>query len=129
VGGLNEKNHLSMDYELWGELLLAGARINYTGICFGFFRWNKGQKTQDNLKQNESMLDAAAALVIKANCLSPEVKREILAELEAYRVWYPESQWKGSGRLARIGLPRTIVEPIRSVRQTVERTIRHLVRK
>src|SRR5262245_56487760 len=29
-GGLNEKNHNSMDYELWGKLLLAGAKIHYT---------------------------------------------------------------------------------------------------
>ena len=123
VGGLNEGNHSTMDYELWGKFFLAGAKVRYTGIPFGFFRWHDGQKTQDCLKQTESMLDAATALVALASFLSAEAKQEILAELQAYRVAYPERLWKQSGRLARIGLPPSIVIRMRNLRDTVEKTI------
>ena len=49
VGGLNEENHYSMDYELWGRFFLAGATVHYTGIPFGYFRWHHGQKTQERI--------------------------------------------------------------------------------
>jgi len=128
VDGLNEENHYSMDYELWGRFFLAGARIQYTGIPFGFFRWHKGQKTQEGMKQTESMLDAATALIARANSLSAEAKQEILTDLQAYRKEYPGMSWKQSGRLSRIGLPPSIVRPIRNLRHTVETTIGNLMK-
>ena len=128
VGGLNEDNHYSMDYEFWGRFFLAGARVEYTGMPFGFFRWHKAQKTQESQKQTESTLDAAIALIANANSLSPETKQEILADLQAYREEYPDMLWKHTGRLSRLGLPPSIVIPIRHLRQTVEKTIRSLMR-
>jgi len=115
VGGLNESNHYSMDYELWGEFFLAGAAVQYTGIPFGYFRWHPAQKTQETLKQTASMLDAAAALTRRCESFSPALKQEILTGLEAYGAAYPKEVWKGSGRLARLGLPPSIVLPLRSL--------------
>ena len=112
-----------MDYELWGKFLLAGAKMEYTGIPFGFFRLHDGQKTQDCLKQTESMLNAATALVASADSLSPETKREILSDLQAYREAYPKEVWKGSGRLAKLGLPPSLVRPLRNLRNVLEKTL------
>lgn len=122
-GGLNEKMHFSMDYEFWGQLFLAGAKVQYTGIPFGCFRWQREQKSQDETKTMESMMDAAADLVGLANSLSPESKQEILEDLKAYRKAYGERQWQQSGRLAKAGLPRSIVVPMRNLKRTVEKRI------
>jgi hypothetical protein len=112
-----------MDYELWGQFFLAGAKVQYTGIPFGIFRWHDQQKTQDNLRQTESMLDAATALVAQTSSLSAEAKQLILADLQVYREEYPAACWKQSGRLARLGLPPSIVIPMRTARDMIEKTI------
>ena len=127
VGGLNEDNHLTMDYELWGKFLLAGARFQYTGIPFGFFRWNHGQKTQNSLAQTESTLDAAIELIGLANSFSADLKLEILSDLQAYRDMYPNQAWKQSGRLARIGLPPVVVMPMRNLKDAFQKKIRTLI--
>jgi glycosyltransferase involved in cell wall biosynthesis len=123
VGGLNEDNHYSMDYELWGQFLLAGAPIRYTGIPFGFFRRHEAQKTQAIRAQTESTLDVAEALLALAESVSPENREDILAELQAYRKAYPDLVWKHTGRLARLGLPPSIVAPIRTLKESVKRSI------
>jgi hypothetical protein len=128
VGGLNETNHYTMDYELWGKFLLAGARICYTGVPFGMFRWHSAQKTQDSTMQTESTLDVAESLLGMADPIPAERKREISAELEAYRQAYPAKVWRQSGRLARAGLPPVVVRPIRKARATVERALENLVK-
>jgi hypothetical protein len=128
VGGLNEANHYSMDYELWGKFFLAGAKFQYTGIPFGFFRLHKGQKTRESIKQNDSMLDAAASLVALSESLSAETKEEILADLLAYRKEYPSILWKQSGRLSRVGLPPSIVMPIRNLKHTVKKSLNKVMR-
>jgi hypothetical protein len=73
-------------------------------------------------------LDAAAALIALADSLSPEAKHELLADLEDYREEYPKIAWRYSGRLARLGLPPSIVTPIRNVKQTVGQTVTSLMR-
>jgi hypothetical protein len=123
AGGLNEENRYTMDYELWGEFFLAGAKLQYTEIPFGIFRSHQDQKTQDNLKQTNSMLDAAENLVKRATILSTEVRQEMLDELQAYRAAYAEILWKQSGRLARIGIPRPVVTSIRNWRDSLRKTI------
>jgi glycosyltransferase involved in cell wall biosynthesis len=128
VGGLNEDNHYSMDYELWGRLLLAGARMEYTGVKFGMFRLHQAQKTTHVRKQVDSTLDAAAALVAECDSLSPEEKRDILADLDAYRTEYPDMVWKASGRLARLGLPPSIVNPVRQLRASFSKAIVRLAK-
>jgi glycosyltransferase involved in cell wall biosynthesis len=122
VGGLNEQNHWTMDYELWGQFFLAGAKIHYTGIPFGQFRLHGAQKTQQRLKQTESMLDTALNLVNIATDLSVETKEQLRAELQAYRDAYPDELWRDSGRLARIGLPRSVVDALRSFKDAAQKT-------
>jgi glycosyltransferase involved in cell wall biosynthesis len=117
VGGLNEANHYTMDYELWGRFLLAGAQFHYTGLPFGYFRWHDGQKTLDAVAQTESMLDVAAGMIPLAHSLPNERRQELLADLGAYRKEYPQILWKHSGRLARAGLPRSVVVSVRKLRR------------
>jgi len=123
VGGLNEKNHYSMDYELWGRFLLAGARFQYTGIPFGYFRRHLAQKTQESRKQNDSMLDAAITLIAEADFLRDATRQEILADLEAYRKDFPKLLWKHSGRLAQFGIPSSVVIPLRQLKANFGKTI------
>jgi hypothetical protein len=123
VGGLDENNHYTMDYHLWGKFFLAGAQVDYTGVPFGFFRRHHEQKTQGSLNQTESMLDVATALIAQADCLSAPVKQEVLAELRVYRLAYPDKVWRDSGRLARVGLPPSMVKRIRQLKRTVDETI------
>jgi len=126
VGGVNERNHYSMDYELWGRLLLAGATLRYTGIPFGCFRRHLDQKTHDAQRQTESLVVTAETLIGDASSLSPELKSELLAALSAYRRAYPSLQWKQSGRLSRLGLPRCVVTPVRRLRRAVEKGMQRL---
>jgi glycosyltransferase involved in cell wall biosynthesis len=127
VGGLDEGNHFTMDYQLWGNLFLSGAMVHYTGIPFGIFRRHEEQKTQSCIAQTESMVSVAKALVDRADCLSAEIKHEILAELDAYWVGYPMQAWNTSGRLAKFGLPPSIVKPLRNLKSVVEKSINKFV--
>jgi Glycosyl transferase family 2 len=123
VGGLNTNNHFTMDYELWGRLFLAGAKFQYTKIPFGMFREHQKQKIHDMLRQTRSLIDTATKLVSQADCLSETTKNEILADLEAYRLQYEKQYWEGSGRLAKIGLPRSLVLQLRRLRALVQNTM------
>jgi glycosyltransferase involved in cell wall biosynthesis len=116
VGGLNTGNHNTMDYELWGKLLLTGVKFQYTDIPFGMFREHPQQKTMDGWRQTQSLLDTAATLVTCARCFSEETRDEILADLNAYREAYKKDQWRNSGRLTRMGLPSSMVIPLRNIR-------------
>lgn len=128
AGALNEDNHCSMDYELWGELLLAGCSVRYTGIPFGCFRRHQTQKSNDSSTQIESTLSVAAALIDRAASFSADTKQELLAELERYRQEYPEILWRNTGRLSRLGLPRSLVTPLRSLRAVLEKTTQQVMR-
>jgi hypothetical protein len=116
VGGVNADNHFTMDYELWGRLFLLGAKFQYTDIPFGMFREHSQQKTHDPLRITESLIKTAAELIKSATCFSEENKRGRFADLSAYKVAYAKNFWRGTGRLARIGLPRRIVLVLRSIK-------------
>jgi hypothetical protein len=120
VGGVNHENHFTMDYELWGKLLCAGATFSYTDVQFGMFREHSEQKTHNVLQITESLLHTAATLAEKADCLSEDTKKEIIADLNLYSTAYENECWRASGRLARLGLPRGIVSPIRSLRSCIK---------
>lgn len=85
VGGLNIENHGSMDYELWGDMLLHGAGITYTGIDFGIFRAHEGQKTADFQATTESLVDVARSLVERQPTWSSEEKVRLIDDMETYR--------------------------------------------
>ena len=123
TGGLNAKNHFTMDYELWGEFLLAGASFHYTEIPFGMFREHHAQKTHDMLLQTQSLVETAANLTKRTDSFSEKTKCEILAELDAYHLAFRKAYWRGTGRLAKIGLPPRIVNPIRNLRRRLQKTI------
>ena len=121
VGGVNPNNHRTMDYELWGNFFLAGARFCYTDIPFGMFREQPNQKTQDMQRQTRSLVDTATKLVLQADCISEAAKKEILADLRDYRVVSEKNHWKGTGRLAKLGLPRPLVRQLRRLRTWIEK--------
>ena len=121
VGGLNPDNHRTMDYELWGKFFLAGAEFRYTDIPFGMFREQPNQKTQNVLQQTNSLLDTAATLVLQSESFSSEVKQQLLGELRDYRRNYEARYWRGSGRLARIGLPPSVVASLRHLRARLQK--------
>ena len=127
IGGVNPDNHFTMDYELWGRLFLTGAKFQYTGIPFGMFREHPEQKIHDALRTIESLLKTAAKLIILADCFTDEKKRELLAELDTYNAEYRKAHWKGTGWLARIGLPPRIVTPLRGLRAMLKKRAMMLV--
>jgi glycosyltransferase involved in cell wall biosynthesis len=114
VGGLNADNHFTMDYELWGQFFLAGARFQYTDIPFGMARRHPDQKTGDGIRTARSLIDTAAKLTGLANSFSENTRRLLLADLDAFWEEYPKVDWRNSGRLARIGLPSIMVKPLRN---------------
>ena len=123
VGGLDPKNHYTMDYELWGKLFLAGADMRYTDIPFGMFRKHANQKTQDMLRQTRSLLDTATKLVLQADLLPDLTREAILQDLRAYGEAYEANYWPGTGRLARLGLPRGMVTGLRRLKTLLQQAV------
>jgi len=117
VGGLDPDNHRTMDFELWGNFLLKGARFQYTNIPFGMFRVHPDQKTFDGWPQTKSLVATATRLIARADMVPPETRRAILAELERYEA----ASWRRSGRLAKLGLPRRVVTRLRDWRDALAR--------
>lgn len=124
VGGLNVRNHLTMDFELWGRLFLAGATFEYTHIPFGVFRHHGEQKTSQTWATTRSLTATAAELVAQASHLPDEMRERIIADLRAYDREY----WLGTGPLARIGMPETVVLAIREVQARLQRRAMKLLR-
>ena len=112
VGGLNEEMEYAMDYELWGELLLAGAEIEYTGIEVGIFREHEAQKTSDRWGHTKSIARSAIQFIRRHSTWSDEKKQTLIDRVNAY--W--DEQWRKTGRLARTGLPEPIVQAVREWR-------------
>jgi len=128
IGGVNPNNHFTMDYELWGRLFLTGAKFQYTGIPFGMFREHPEQKIHDPLRTIDSLLETAAKLIALADCFSENTKGELIADLYTYRVKYQRDYWRGSGRLARIGLPRQLVTSLRRLKTVAQKSVKPLSR-
>jgi glycosyltransferase involved in cell wall biosynthesis len=108
-GGLNADNHFTMDYELWGKFLLANVRFQYTEIPFAMFRRHEGQKTHDAIRQTRSLVDTVGRLLAEAIHLPIQDREEIRLNLQAYIDEHAVQTWESSGRLARLGLPASIV--------------------
>jgi glycosyltransferase involved in cell wall biosynthesis len=109
AGGLDPDNHNTMDYELWGKLLIAGARFHYTQVPFAIFREQPEQKTKDVLRQTQSLVNSAMKLVRQSTDFSEPFRETLLAELHQFGIRYEDKHWKASGRIARLGLPRDVV--------------------
>ena len=119
VGGLDPDNHRTMDYELWGKFLLAGARFEYSQLPIGMFRVHPAQKTYDGWRQTESLIATASRLVARAHTVPAETRQQMLADLQAYEA----DCWRRSGRLARFGLPRDVVMRVRAWRAALARHV------
>ena len=124
VGGLDADNHFTMDYELWGKFFLAGARFQYTGILFAMARLHPEQKTHNGLRQTRALLDTAAKIIVLADGLSEEMRRQLLGDLDAYWLWYQKASWRNSGRLTRMGLPPIVVKPLRNLRARFQKIVK-----
>ena len=77
AGGLRLNNHRSMDYELWGRMLLAGGRIVPVDKVLGMFRTYDGQKVSNRYKTTKSLVNDAQNL-IKASGWPDGKKRKYL---------------------------------------------------
>jgi len=112
LGGVNPDNHLTMDYELWGRFLLDGASLHYTKVPFAMFREHGAQKTSGAVAQTRNLVDASLRL-LDASTLSSETKAEIRNELMVFMDEYQIKHFKATGRLARLGLPPSLVARLR----------------
>jgi glycosyltransferase involved in cell wall biosynthesis len=65
IGGLKENNHFTMDYELWGNLLLSNVEIKNIPLEIGIYRWYEGQKTSYVMKVTKSLVSSALTLISK----------------------------------------------------------------
>ncbi len=125
VGGLDAGNHRTMDYELWGKFLLAGAAFEYTHIPFAMFRLHDQQKTGQDWAQTQSLIKTAVKLVDQAHDLPEQERQRLVADLHAYERDY----WRDTGPLARLGLPPGVVLPLREVHARWRRRAVQFVRR
>jgi len=124
VGGLDAANHRTMDYELWGKFLLAGATFEYTHIPFAMFRQHDQQKTAHGWAQTQSLVKTAVKLVGQAHALSEQERQRLVADLHSYQCDY----WRETGPLARLGLPPGVVLSLREARANWRRSAAQFVR-
>ena len=73
-----------------------------------------------------SLLHTARKLVLGAENLSIETRNEIIADLDTYDEAFPIEYWRSTGQLARIGLPRRVVMPLRSLNATLHKIAKSL---
>jgi len=65
VGGVKVNNHYAMDYELWGDLLLNGNKIQFFDFEVGIFRQYEGQKISNRWKTVNCLVNRAHMLVLR----------------------------------------------------------------
>lgn len=83
AGGLRVDNHRTMDYELWGRMLLVGGRIVPVDEVLGIFRTYEGQKISDRYQTTKSLVQDAQNL-IRAADWPVEKKRKLLWKNQTY---------------------------------------------
>jgi hypothetical protein len=88
VGMLNEKNHHTMDYELWGELLLAGATFIPVPQLIGKFRIYEGQKISDRYRMTISLVQCANKLIDECSEWPNKKKKIYRKKLSGYKLHF-----------------------------------------
>lgn len=88
VGGLDENNHTSMDYDLWGRMMLAGGVIEPVDELLGIFRTYEGQKISDRHKTSKGIIACAKNLIRSATHWPPGKKRKALLKVYRYEWKY-----------------------------------------
>ena len=125
VGALDVRNQRTMDYELWGKFLLAGATFQYTHIPFARFRIHGQQKTGQGWATTQSLIHTAVKLVARADRMPEQVRQSLVADLRAYEHEY----WLETGPLARLRLPQGVVLPLRDIHARLRRRAADFVRR
>jgi len=85
IGGLIENNHFTMDYFLWGELLLNNVAIKNIPLEIGIYRWYEGQKTSYVNKVTKSLISSTLRLISRNHNYS--ISKKIIAESAAVKYY------------------------------------------
>jgi glycosyltransferase involved in cell wall biosynthesis len=83
LGGLNQRNHYTMDHELWCRMLLAGAKFEQMEILVANAGVHPGQKTQDNREVVRAMLTYAIPMAAQHAARLGSRAAQVNAELRA----------------------------------------------
>ena len=87
TGALNVYNHLSMDYELWGNFLLHQYAFRYIDAEIGIFRTYQGQKISDLANTTRSLVASARKILWKSP-FAFFAKLSLESKLDLYYIWY-----------------------------------------
>lgn len=88
AGYLNEKNYYTMDFELWGKMLMNEIKVVQTNIPVGMFRWYPGQKTSNQMEVTRSLTNTARRLVLTNNNSSQRLKILQLKMIIEYKIFF-----------------------------------------
>lgn len=88
AGYLNEINHYTMDYELWGRFLMNKVPVISYNINVGIFRWYGGQKTSELNNVTNSLVNTAILLIRKNNDFSVFIRLILRFKVLKYIVLY-----------------------------------------
>jgi len=88
VGGLNVGNNFAMDFELWGDLLLSGCKIEKLDFPMGIFRQYEGQKISDKVATTYCLIQTAMRLINKNKDWSLYKKLSVKFSLFTYKTNY-----------------------------------------
>jgi glycosyltransferase involved in cell wall biosynthesis len=88
VGMLNIENHYTMDYELWGKLLIAGAAFYPVYRTIGAFRVYPGQKISYRHETTKYLINTAYKLIDNCNDWNTAKKKYHRNLLRKYSIKY-----------------------------------------
>jgi hypothetical protein len=74
-----------MDFELWGKLLIEGLKIKYTAIPFAYFRIHDDQKTKDEKRTTDVLIETTRELINFASVITKHEKNILLENLRKYQ--------------------------------------------
>jgi glycosyltransferase involved in cell wall biosynthesis len=109
VGGVNVLSHYTMDFELWGKLIMTGTSVTYVDIDVAMFRSYEGQKVSEQEGIVREVVENAKRLVKAQRSWSAEKKEKMLDELDTYST----AARLGGGRLVEWGLPEPLIRMVR----------------
>ena len=88
AGFLTESNYYTMDYELWGKLMIQGIPVFRTDVPVGMFRWYGGQKTSNQKNVTKNLIKTARQLILSNNNSGASVKITQMLSVYRYKITY-----------------------------------------
>jgi glycosyltransferase involved in cell wall biosynthesis len=88
AGLLAENNYYTMDFELWGKLMMMHIPVVRTEIAIGMFRWYGGQKTSNQKDVTRSLIMTTRQLILSNNDNGARVKLLQLLRVSRYEFFY-----------------------------------------